>query len=81
MAADANYDFPIAMRITAGNVNDSPHMIPVFEDAERRLNGFPKSVIADRGYDASDNSEWVDERGGCRSCRLEVATSRPSHSP
>ncbi len=48
VAADANYDFPIAMRITAGNVNDSPHMVPVVEDAERRLKGFPKSVIADR---------------------------------
>ena len=63
MAADANYDFPIAMRITAGNANDSPHMISVVEDAERRLNGFPKSVIAGRGYDARENSEWGDERG------------------
>ena len=64
MAADANYDFPIAMKITAGNANDSPHMIPVVQDAERRLNGFPRSVVADRGYDVRENSEWVDERGG-----------------
>ena len=58
-----NCDFPLAMKITAGNVNDSPHMVPVVEDAERRLNGLPKSVIADRGYDSKRNSEWVDERG------------------
>ena len=63
IAADANYDFPIAMRVTPGNANDSPHMIPVVADAERRLNGFPKSVIADRGYDGKENNEWVDERG------------------
>ena len=51
MAADANYDLPIAMKITPGNANDSLHMIPVVEDSERRLNGFPKSVIADRGVE------------------------------
>ena len=64
VAADANYDFPIAMRFTAGNANDSPYMIPVVEDAERRLGGFPRRVLGDRGYDSERNSEWVDERGG-----------------
>ncbi|MXY22661.1 MAG: transposase [Dehalococcoidia bacterium] len=64
MAACASYDFPIAMRITVGNANDSPRMIPVVQDTESRLNGFPKSVVADPGYDAKENSEWVDERGG-----------------
>ena len=34
------------------------------DDAEKRLNGFPKSGIADRGYDARENSEWVDKHGG-----------------
>ena len=64
VAADANYDFPIAMRFTAGNANDSPYMIPVVEDAERRLGGFPRRVLGDRGYDSERNSEWVDEHGG-----------------
>ena len=47
-----------------GNANESPRMIPVVQDAESRLNGFPKSVVADQGYDAKENSEWVDERAG-----------------
>ena len=64
VAADANYDFPIAMKFTPGNANDSPHMIPVVKDAERHLGGFPKRVLGDRGYDAAANSQWVDERGG-----------------
>ena len=64
MSADANYDFPIAMKITPGNANDSPRMISLVEYAERRLNVFPKRVLADRGYDSRRNSEWVDERGG-----------------
>ncbi len=63
LAADANYDFPISMKFTPGNANDSPHMVSLVESAERRLKGFPKSVIADRGYDSARNSEWVDERG------------------
>ena len=52
------------MRFTAGNANDSPYMIPVVEDAERRLGGFPRRVLGDRGYDSERNSEWVDEHGG-----------------
>ena len=64
VAADANYDFPIAMKFTEGNANDSPHMIPLVEDAERRLGGSPRRVLGDRGYDSKRNSEWVDERGG-----------------
>ena len=64
VAACANYDFPIAMKFTPGNTNDSPLMISLVEDAERRLNRFPESVLADRGYDSRRNSEWVDERGG-----------------
>ena len=40
LAADANYDFPIAIKFTAGNANDSPHMISLVQSAERRLNGF-----------------------------------------
>ena len=64
VAADANYDFPIAMRFTPGNANDSPHLIPLVEDAEKRLDGFPRRVLGDRGYDSERNSKWVDERGG-----------------
>ena len=64
VAACANSDFPIAMKFTPGNANDSPHMISLVEDAERRLNDFPKRVLADRGYDSKRNNEWVDERGG-----------------
>ena len=64
VAACANYDFPITMKFTAGNANDSPHMISLVEDSEKRLNAFPNSVIADRGYDSERNSEWVDEQGG-----------------
>ena len=63
VAADANHDFPIVIKFTAGNANDSPHMVSLVESAERRLNAFPKSVIADRGYDSERNNEWVDERG------------------
>ena len=63
VSACANYDFPIAIKLTAGNANDSPHMISLVESTEKRLNGFPKSVIADRGYDSARNNEWADGRG------------------
>ena len=63
LAADANHDFPISMKLTPGSVHDSPMMIPLVEGAERRLNEFPRAVIADRGYDSERNSEWVDGRG------------------
>ena len=69
--ADANYDFPIAMKFTPGNANDSPHLIPLVEDAERRLNGFPERFLADRGYDAERNSTWVDSGAALRSFTSE----------
>ena len=57
VAACTSYDFPIVMKFTAGNANDSTHMISLVESAEGRLSSFPESVIADRGYDAKENNE------------------------
>ena len=42
ISACTNYDFPIAIKLTAGNANDSPHMISLVESAERRLKQVPE---------------------------------------
>ena len=62
---DANYEIPISFRITSGNSSDSPELRTLMDQAFADLGWFqPKSAMADRGYDALANFEylWLDHQ-------------------
>ena len=61
VGADANHDLPLALRVMEGK-NDCPELIPLMEDF-KSLGLETRVVIADRGYDSKDNSEWLHRRG------------------
>ena len=68
LLADANYGIPLAYQVTAGNVSDSPTLMPLFEQAQRTFGWFaPGFVLADRGYDSSANHHAVVDSGPSRS--------------
>ena len=57
---DATYDLPITFKVTAGNRNDSPELPAVIDQAYDTFNWFKPSVaLADRGYDAHTNFEYL----------------------
>ena len=57
--ADANHDIPFALAVTAGNQSDTTYLAAMVEETSPT----PEVVIADRGYDSKDNSEWLHRRG------------------
>lgn len=60
MVADATYDLPIALKVTAGNRNDSPELRAVMDQAFDIFDWFqPEAALADRGYDAHANFEYL----------------------
>ena len=64
MASDANYGVPLAQFVTTAKRNDSPELPPLIRLAEALLPWFrPSAVVADRGYDARSNHEFLNKRG------------------
>ena len=64
MVADANYGLPLGQVVTTAKQNDSPLLPSVIEKAKSMFRWFrPKAAIADRGYDASSNHEYLNEQG------------------
>ena len=64
MVADANYGLPLAHLTTTAKRNDSPVLPNVIAKAKSLYRWFrPRAVIADRGYDATSNHEYLHERG------------------
>ena len=62
VAADANCDAPLYMRVVPANESEMSGFISFMDNFLAR--GFkPEVVIADRGYDSMENSEWLQERG------------------
>ncbi len=59
IVADANHGVPLAVIGTTGSASDMNYLIPLVEKMEWR----PDVVIADRGYDSRNHSEWLNERG------------------
>ena len=64
MVADANYGVPLAHTVTTAKRNDSPMLPEVIEKAKSLLPWLqPKALVADRGYDATSNHEYLCEKG------------------
>ena len=62
--ADAKYGIPLGQVVTTASRNDSPELPRVIEHTKALHSWFkPKVVIADRGYDALSNHEYVVGQG------------------
>ena len=60
MVADANHGIPLAQYVTTASRNDSPELPTIIAHAENLYSWFrPKVAIADRGYDALSNHEYL----------------------
>ena len=59
LVAEANYDVPFKLVVTTGTKSYMNSLAPLIEEMEWR----PEVVIADRGYDSSNNNEWLHEGG------------------
>ena len=60
MIADVNYGLPLAHVVTTASRHDSPELPTVFAKTESLYPWFhPSVVIADRGYDAAANHEFL----------------------
>ena len=65
MVADATHDLPLTFKVTAGNRNDSPELPAVMDQAFAAYDWFaPRVTLADRGYDALKNFEYLYLRRG-----------------
>ena len=64
VVADAKYGLPLGQTVTTASRNDSPELPSVIEHTKALLPWFkPKVAIADRGYDALSNHEYLHRRG------------------
>ena len=62
--ADVKYGVPLGQIVTTASRNDSPELPPVIEHTKSLHPWFrPKVVIADRGYDALSNHEYIVSQG------------------
>ena len=62
--ADAKYGIPLAQVVTPGNQNDSPVLPTVIRLAQDTFDWFrPRVAIADRGYDAASNHQFLHREG------------------
>ena len=63
MVVDATHDLPLTFKVTAGNRSDSPELPAVIDQAFETYDWFqPQTVLADRGYDANSNFEYLHQR-------------------
>ena len=64
MVADANYGIPLAQYVTTASRNDSPELPNIIAKAESLYSWFrPEAAMADRGYDALSNHEYLWGKG------------------
>ena len=64
MVADINHGIPLAHVVTTAKQNDSPMLPKVIASAEALYPWFrPNAVVADRGYDALSNHEYLHAKG------------------
>ena len=62
--ADTKYGLPLGQIVTTASRNDSPELPSVIERTKALLPWFdPKVAIADRGYDALSNHEYLHHQG------------------
>ncbi len=62
--ADATYGVPITGFVTTASRHDSPELPKIMEKAQTKYGWFsPDVAIADKGYDARSNHEWLAKHG------------------
>ena len=62
--ADANYGIPLAQFVATGRRNDSPELPALMARAKARYGWFqPAVAVADRGYDAASNHQYLHRQG------------------
>ena len=75
--ADVKYGVPLGQIVTTASRNDSPELPPVIEHTKALHPWFrPKVVIADRGYDALSNHEYLWEQKAIPVIHMR----KPSHA-
>ena len=64
LLSDANYGIPLDFIITPANESDSPQLPLVVRKAKRTHAWLqPEYLLADRGYDAQSNHQFLDDQG------------------
>ncbi len=64
MIADTVHEVPLSIIVTTASKNDSPLLPVVMYKAQSELPWLqPKSLMADRGYDAMSNFDYLDKQG------------------
>ena len=64
MVADAKYGVSLGQTVTTASRNDSPELPRLMDHAKNVLHWLqPRVAIADRGYDAASNHEYLHQRG------------------
>ena len=64
MVADAKYEVPLAFKVTTASRNDSPELPEVVDKALEQLPWLEiTALMADRGYDANSNHEYLTNKG------------------
>ena len=77
MVADANYGLPLAGVVTTARRNDSPLLPTVMEQGESLHSWFgPRAAVADRGYDAKSNHQYLIDRGVLPIIHIRKATAK-----
>lgn len=59
LVADGRHDIPLTVAISTGSQSDTTYLAPMVGETSPT----PEVVIADRGYDSKNNSEWLHRRG------------------
>ncbi len=60
---DAYYGFPLSWEILPANANDSPRLPPLMDQLAANFPDRPaRYLMADRGYDAMSNYQYLDDR-------------------
>lgn len=64
MVADANYEVPLAFKVTTASRNDSPELRDVVDKALEQLPWLEIAALtADRGYDSYANFDYLEQKG------------------
>lgn len=79
LVVDANYELPIYRKLTYAKVSDMTDIIPLLTNAKQNLSWFkPEVVMADKGYDAGANYNFiVKELGAIPIIAMKARSKRP----
>ena len=77
LLADAVHDVPLSYVLLPANENDSPQLPPAVHKAQQTYDWLkPEYLLADRGYDAQSNHEFLVKRG----IKPVIHIRKPAHT-